>query len=180
MGEISKQLMDHTIKISNFQDKRDYLSLSHSHLMVEEIVKYYKDGFISDNKGKLKCYKGYQMEKDLICRMTDLFISEISPGGEVVGFDGLVKGHTDFWYGNMVGECKSVLMDSWMPKHGKVPYKVFMQVQAYMLFGDSDRAIVVYESRESGMIDDFVIHADGKIQKKIYDKFKYAVELVKK
>lgn len=178
MGEFSKQLMGHTIEKSNFEERRNYISMSHAHLGVEEMVRYYREGFSSDDVGKLKCYKGYQMEKDLVRRMSDTFVSEISPGGEITAFDGFVKGHPDFWYSYMVGNCKSVLMDSWIPKGGKVPYKVFMQLQAYMLFGGAEMGIVVYESRESGLIDDFILKPNFKVQDGIYRKYEKAVELI--
>lgn len=44
-GVFSEKIEKYTIENSNFQSERDYISLSHIHLSVDEIINQFKAGF---------------------------------------------------------------------------------------------------------------------------------------
>lgn len=173
--KIVEALENYTIENSHFDEKRDYLSLSHSNLSVEEMLDQYQKGFEKTKSGCLKCYKGYQMEADMLKRISTVFKDKISNGGEIEAFAGIVKGHPDFRYEGDPGDFKSVLMDEWIPEK-KVPFKVYCQMQAYMMYLNRYKSLVIYESRETGMIKAFEIHCNKKLQNEIHNKFEEAVK----
>lgn len=176
---ISDQLTDYTVSISNFDEKRDYVSLSHISKTVDELVNDYKNGFTTDLKGRLKCYKGYQMEKDLVNRLNHVFKDRVGPAVEIVGPDPLIKGHTDFTLDGFPGDCKSVLKDDHFPEGGRLPNKVFWQVQGYMLYMKKEKALVIYESRESGIIKSYWVYENKNIQEMIDKKCRIVVSMIK-
>ena len=167
---IKEALIDYTERISNFDTKRDYVSLSHCYLPIEKILEQFTKGFYVNGKTKLKCYKGYQMEEDLKRRMKHLFSNRIKEAEEIVAFNGLVKGHPDFQFDNLLGDCKSVLKDDWIWDNGKIPNRVFYQMQGYMHYSDFKKSIIILESRESGLIQEYIINYNDRIGKEINEK----------
>jgi len=167
-----------TVQHSNFQHKRNYISMSHSHLEAPDLLKQWFEGFKADKLQKLKCYKGYQMERDLVARLKATYGDRVQTGIEYSAFNGLVKGHPDFEFDGYPGDCKSVLMDDWIPGDGKLPLKVFKQLQAYMLYGKKDRALVIYESRENGQIYAKWLKAVPHVQAYIDKNFSNAVSQI--
>ncbi len=167
---IAEEIERYTAEHSNFDVRRDYISLSHIHQTVEEIVDQYRNGFQDGRDVRLRCYKGYQMEKDLLVRIRAVYGPRIKGGGEISIFDGLVKGHPDFLFDDYPGDCKSVLMDEWLPIDGKLPRRIFWQMQAYMKFAEKQKALVIFESRESGKLVDIWLRPSFKVQNEIVDK----------
>lgn len=174
---VEKQLINYTVAISNFENRRDYVSLSHCYLPFEDLINQYFQGFEADKRQRLKCYKGYQMERDLVKRITDIFGGDIKLNYEISAFDGLVKGHPDFVMNGFPCEIKSVLKDDWIPKD-KLPQKVYWQVQGYMLYMGKEYALVVYESRESGLIKCFSVRENKNIQDIIAKKMRKIVAFI--
>jgi len=173
--QIAKSLEAYTARYSRYELIRDYISLSNCALSVDELIDQYRVGFADGITIRLRCYKGYQMEDDLRGRLIKTHPEFISAGGEISAFDGIVKGHPDFRFDRRPGDCKSVLMDSWIPENGKLPRKVYWQMQGYMLYGYFDESLVVYESRESGRIKAFAVRANPKIQEEIDKKLRQVV-----
>ena len=122
--EITDRLIAMTAKNSRYETERSYVSLSHCALSVDEIIGQFQNGFKDTLPIRLKCYKGYQMEDDLIGRMSDTFGFRVHPFNEISAYDGIVKGHPDFGFEGDPGDCKSVLMDDWVPEKGRLPRKV--------------------------------------------------------
>ena len=56
--QITKTLEDYTAKNSRYELSRNYISLSHSMLSVQELVEQYQTGFQDGIERRLKCYKG--------------------------------------------------------------------------------------------------------------------------
>src|SRR5688572_27116849 len=136
MSFISEQIEKHMADISGFETRRDYISLSHVAQDQEEILKMFLDGFIDTHEIRRRCYKGYQMERDLLARIRAVFEftgGPFAPGGEIVAFDGLVKGHPDFRFEGNPSDCKSVPLDEHLPE-GKLPRRVYQQMQGYLLY----------------------------------------------
>lgn len=170
MSRISEQIEAYTCDHSQFETSRDYISISHCGLTIEEIVNQHRKGFIDSKEIRLRCYKGYQMERDLKERIKATFDHRIRFDIEVSAFDGLVKGHPDFALDENPGDCKTVPLDEHLPKE-RLPRKVFYQMQGYMLYMRKKSAIVIYESRETGKIQDYWITAHESIQREIDAKF---------
>jgi len=178
--QITEAIERYTALHSNFETSRDYISLSHCHQSIDEILHQYKNGFPDSLKTRLKCYKGYQMELDLLARIKKVFGPDrVKTGWEISAFDGKVKGHPDFKFMEYPADCKSVLMDDWLPI-GKLPKRVYWQMQGYMLYSDRIRALVIYESRETGLLKSFWINANRSIQAEIDQKMKEVVRQLAK
>lgn len=168
----------YTAENSSFDERRDYISMSHCNLPVDEIVQQYESGFPDSKEIRLKCYKGYQMQKDLINRIVAVFGDAIRTDAEITAFNGVVKGHPDFTYNGIPGDCKSVALDAWLPQ-GRVPFRVFCQMQAYMLYSNTANGLVIYESRETGKLAQFIVPEVRKMQLEIDDKLKAVVHLIR-
>jgi hypothetical protein len=171
------QIEEFTASISGFEPRRKYIGLSNVHLDVGALVDLYNHGSKSDHLGLLKCYKGYQMEKDLLERLKKLYGYKISTR-DIVVHGGLVQGHPDFWYDQDIpGDCKSVLLDAHLPED-KLPRKVFWQLQGYMLYSNTVKALAIYESRESGRIRHKWINRNEAICREIKTKIDSVLELI--
>jgi hypothetical protein len=185
MLELAKSLEDYTARHSNFQTKRNYISLSHIALDDHELLKQWFQGFEDSYKIRLRCYKGYQMERDLIQRLISIYgkyepeckisTGKIKLGVEYSSPNGLFKGHPE---GELIidrvdnavpFDCKSVPLDEHLPD-GKLPRKVYWQMQAYMLYGKKDKACVLYESRETGIIREYWLRPNTSVQADIQAK----------
>lgn len=177
-GLFSSEIEKYTLENSNFQQKRNYISLSHIHLSVDEIINQFKAGFEDTIPIRLKCYKGYQMEKDLMHRIKAVWGERIKTDIEISAFNGLVKGHPDFTFDDYPGDCKSVLMDDWIPKDGKLPRRIYWQMQAYMGYSGKNKSIVIFESRESGKLVDYWVRPNWTIQNEINEKLKQVIKSV--
>lgn len=175
---ITEALLGYTALHSNFESSRNYVSLSKAIASVEKLINDYKNGFADSLTVRLKCYKGYQMEADMKRRIKTVFPDNYSEAPEISVHGGLIKGHPDFLFNGYPGDCKSVLMDDWIPKD-KIPSRIYFQMQAYMLYMKKTESIVVFESRESGMIQDFKVYANFKIQKQIEDKYNEIARILK-
>ena len=178
-GSISKLLEQYTASISNFETARKYVSLSHIGQDEGEIIRMYKAGFDDSEAIRLRCYKGYQMEKDLLKRIGACFPRQaVYPFPEISMLWGhvLIQGHPDFSFEGYPGDCKTVPLDEHFPREGKLPRKVYWQMQAYMRFSEKEKGLVIYESRETGAIRHYWIRANESVQRQIYSKLKYVVD----
>lgn len=177
MGQIATFLENYTCNISHFETSRDYISISHCGLSVDEIVEQHLKGFTDTPDIRLRCYKGYQMEADLKARIKGAFPQSYADGIEAVAFDGQVKGHPDFMFDGFPADCKSVALDEHLPQ-GRVPRKVYWQMQGYMLYLNLPKSLVIYESRHTGKLLDFWINSNLKIQEEIHDKFTEVIRVI--
>lgn len=178
MGQIADYLMNYTCSVSQFETERNYLSISHCGLSIEDQWKQWKEGFKLTPEVGLKCYKGYQMEADLKKRMRAAFPTSYAECPEISAFNGLVKGHPDFTFDSNPADFKSVTLDEYLPKV-KLPRKVYWQMQGYMLYSNTNRALVIYESRESGKIIDWWLVPNKSIQEEIHTNFTILTNRIK-
>lgn len=180
--KIAEALESYTASISQFETSRNYVSLSQCALPADELLKSYYQGFEDSHAIRLRCYKGYQMEKDLKQRLIALQDHCFTEHEEITAFDGLVKGHPDLkiWLPTerYPADCKSVPLDEHLPEL-KVPRKVFWQMNGYMLYAKVDRSVVIYESRETGKVRDYWLHANRTIQQEIEIKLNFVVNQIK-
>lgn len=178
--QLEKTLTDYTLTISKFDERRDYISLSNIVKEPEELIYAYKNGYVTDTKGKLKCYKGYQMEEDLKQRIIDVIGSDVKTDVEFSTPDGLFKCHPDLMIDDYPADCKSVLKDEWLPEdYFKVSRKIKYQMNAQMLLSVRTKSYLIYESRESGLIKVIEVYADEHIQYDIKNKMNVIRQLLK-
>ncbi|AYB35308.1 hypothetical protein [Chryseolinea soli] len=74
------------------------------------------------------------MEKDMVHRLVNIFGDRVRTRTEISAYGGLVMGRPDFEFDGDPGDCKSVLMDAWIPLNGWLPRKGYYQMQGYMLY----------------------------------------------
>jgi hypothetical protein len=178
MSILAEQIEKYTAEISGFETKRDYISLSHAVQPKEDLLKMYLDGFIDGHLIRLRCYKGYQMERDLVTRVKHVLGAADHP--EISAHNGIVRGHPDFIIEGCPGDCKSVPMDEHLPTDTfKLPRRVYWQAQAYMWYVSARKALIIYESRESGLIRDFWVQPNSNVQREIYEKYLWCVRQIK-
>ncbi len=178
MESIASQLEHYTTTISGFEESRNYLSLSNAAQDYSDLLYGWEHGFKADHMGLLKCYKGYQMEQDLLKRLVALFGDRITLKYEISVFDGKVKGHPDFLFDGLPGDCKAVPLDEHLPVVGKLPKKTNWQLQAYMKYMDKPRGVALYESRETGRIKEYWLPAMPPIQAQIHEKYSKLVQAI--
>lgn len=178
--QIAAKLIAWTVAHSSHETNRDYIGLSHCSLQVDQIVEIYRNGFQSpSDKNHCKFYKGFQIEADLLRRLHLVFGQLIRVGGEIAAFQGLVKGHPDFFFDSFPGDCKTVPLDEHMPEPGRLPRRVFFQLQAYMLYGGTKRALAIYESRENGLIRAFWVYKNERVQEQIHATLCQVVAIIR-
>jgi hypothetical protein len=168
MSYISQKLIEYTCENSNFETSRNYISLSKIGSSIDELISDYRNGFQDNPAIRLKCYKGYQMEHDLKARLFKIFPLHMTDGQEISIEGGLIKGHPDFQWDGDPGDCKSVLKDEWIPQDiHLIPRRIIYQIQAYILYTKRTRGLLIFESRETGLIRDFWINSNTEIMNEI-------------
>lgn len=178
MSEISIALESHTAQNSKFETSRDYVSISHCYDNVDQMVNTFIHGFEDSLDIRLRCYTGYKCESDLMRRIKAVFGDRIKTGIEISEYDGLVKGHPDFTFDAFPADCKKVPLDEHLPD-GRIPNRVFWQMQGYMLYMAKPKALVVYESAATGKIRDYWIPSNQNIQSQISAKFDAVVKAIR-
>ena len=176
---LESDLLRYTITHSSFDEHRDYIGLSHISETIEDIIKAYKQPQTVDNFVYLKCYKGYQMERDVVHRLGEIYGDRLAIFGEITAFNGLVRGHPDCWLDGFPVDIKSVLMNDWIPRD-KLPRKVYWQMQGYLLYSGSEKCYVIYESREMGAIKVFSVFPNASIQNEIKEKLEQIIKIINK
>ncbi len=183
MTTISQFVEQYTASISNFQTKRNYVSMSHAVENADTLLNQYYNGFADSLDIRLRCYKGYQWERDLMERLAKTFPQSVyyDPKQEIelTAFDGLVKGHLEASFDDYPLDGKTVPLDEHLPKDGKVSRRIYWQLNAYMLYSHKEKALAVFESRESGHLRDFWIRENKSIQSAINDKFTLVTSAIK-
>lgn len=178
MSYIANVLEEYTVLHSNFETSRNYISMSHAASTLEEIVNDFKKGFQDTPQIRLRCYKGYQVERDMMQRINACFPNQVTDGGELVAFDGRVKGHPDFTFEGYPADIKSLPSEEHLPfvnEGKKISRKIFWQMQAYMLYARKEKALLIYEARDTGRIMDYWVKEQRSIQHEIDKKFSAAI-----
>lgn len=184
MSEIAKHLEEFTAANSQFETSRDYISISHCSDPIEKILVTHFNGFEDSLDIRLRCYNGYKTERDLIDRIKKVYTHRIKTGIEISEFGGLVKGHPDFTFDGFPADCKSLPLDEYLPFYNgngkKIPNKVYWQMQGYMFYMHQPKALVIYESRETGRIMDYWIRENTSIQNSIDMKFRAVIDEIQR
>lgn len=166
------------------EERKGVLGMSNLYLPIDEILQRYKFGYHPDNEQKLKLFQGTQSEIAMrgrlmiVCKNLGLQWEE----PEVLfAYEGRLTGHTDGSVNDHVLEIKTVpnaeiLND--IKKSGRVPYKVFCQVNSYMLWGMKKKALVIYETRNEGQLCLVEVLPSEKLQAELKAKAEKVLSLV--
>jgi len=181
--ELKRLLIDETVKQSGFVPRRGELHMSWLWMPVEKIIERVLTGEDPTEEMKVKFFQGNLGEEGIknrlfaICRVDNSGMT-FEHGRELKDFDGRLVGHTDCALlteaEDILIECKTVpdddaLYGSTMQSRG-VPFRVYAQVQGYMLWGNYGRTFVIYESRATGLLWLVDVPADAKFQDELADK----------
>ncbi len=156
-NELHKLLDEETYRQCGHEERKGQLSMSWLHLPEEEIIDKVLNGCAMDDRSKLKLYQGTYAERGIRERLSSLLNSTsllCTQPKVLTAYDGRLTGHTDGSIDDALVEIKSVPDEYALAQtrsKGKLPFKVFCQINAYMLWGKYKRAFVIYESREEGL-----------------------------
>ena len=119
---------------------------------------------------ELKCYKGYQMERDLKGASWTPSAPIVYTMPIVTAFDSIVAGHPDFLRTSCRQTSRACRLDEHLPVD-RVPRRVFLQLQAYMLYGNWPRSLC--HLRKPGDRPDHWLldHPVVSVQNEIHAKF---------
>lgn len=158
-----------SIKASNgFDAKRNYVGLSSIADSVDDLLqKFNSPPQSQDNESALKTWVSYGAEALLIQQIINIG----GKGGvEISLFDGIIKGHTDASYKDVLVEIKSVATSDHFPKD-RLPRRVFWQVQGYLKYLPQFRSCeVIYIARDSGRLFSTSVNRVASIQMEIENK----------
>lgn len=175
--ELQTSLINWTILNSGHQEHRGYIGLSGIGDCERVIYERYLHGNQASLDDHLKTRISYELESKLIQRLSEMRL--YSPGETIELYDGLVQGHTD---GVLAGadllEIKTIPLEQWLPKDGRLPHRVFWQVQAYLHFTQRRYAHVVYLARDSGYAQVYGTRVSDRMGQKITEKLERLVEAV--
>jgi hypothetical protein len=178
MSEIAKLLEEFTAANSSFETSRNYLSISHCADPVEKQIETHFRGFEDSIAIRLRCYKGYQTERDLVGRIKKVFTDRVETGYEISVHGGLVKGHPDFLFDGLPADCKSVPNEEHLPfatESKQIPRKVYWQMQGYLFYMQKPKGLLVYEVRDTGKIMDYWVYANHSLGQTIDENFRKVI-----
>lgn len=159
LPQLESTLKQVTAETCGHEVRKGVLGMSNLYLPVEEILQRYREGYNPDADQKLKLFQGTQSEigmrgrLEIVCKKLGLRWGDPRT---LVAYDGRLTGHTDGDVeGQTVIEIKTVPdyeVLQRMKKEGRIPFKVFSQVNAYCLWGPYQRGLVIYETRSEGAL----------------------------
>lgn len=195
--DVEEQLHALTAAQSRFEANRAYLGMSDASLPVNKIVERYFEQRNATLRAHLLCYKGYQMEDDVIRRYRE-YLMKLNPTAysirdyQIEAFDGMVKGHPDLlvmypkWSNSTVAinstvptDVKSLPSDELLPLRWEdISLKAQMQMQAYLHFTKLPMGRMIFESRENGFFRVFDVTRMPAVGQEIEDKFTEAINII--
>jgi len=177
--QIETALIKYTCEHSKFDIQRPYIGLSKIVESAEEIVSQMNFGKSVNTQGLLKCYKGYQMERDIIERLRAIYGDKLTTGITYTGYNDLVAGHPDCEIDGYPADIKSVAKEEFFPEE-KFPSRVFWQMQGYMLFAGKNKSYLIYEARDTGAIRVYMVEANRTVQIQIKEKIEKIILLLRR
>jgi len=175
--DLQRTLTNYIVKNSRHEAHRAYIGLSGIADCEAIIYDRYFHGTPATINGHLKTSLSYDLEADLVSKLSLLKLYRPAPPIEL--YDGLVLGHPDGKIDDDdLIEIKTVERETWFPEVPHLPNKVFYQVQAYMYYGGYRRAHVIYLARDTGALRVIGVTQSTPIAQRIEDKLARLVEAV--
>jgi hypothetical protein len=174
-GMVYQQLVNWTVQHSGHREKRGYIGLS----AIGECERAIYDNVHAGQKfgvdEHLRTRLSFELESALIERLKALKL--YGEPEEIDLFNHAVQGHTDGLVGDAVLEIKTVSYDAHFP-NGRLPERVYWQVQAYLHFLNRRQALVVYMARANGEIRVYPIWYNPKVGQQIVEKLERVTNAV--
>lgn len=154
-AEIQMQIQNYMVNRSGLDQHRDYVGMSKiGGCSLANYLEFF-DGIHLSEEAHRMCYTGYEQEANILLMLANMGIAQIVPDDrkEVVApFDPRLRGHIDALTceGDLL-EVKSVSNRKFVQVRdtGRSLGKHFVQVQLYMLYGNWNKAFIVYRCRDT-------------------------------
>lgn len=176
LQNLELMMLAETAAQSGHEQRKGQLSMSWLWMNDEEIVRRIQAGCTATQTEKQKLYLGTLCERGIrerleaLCKSADWHYRE---GGLITAYDGKLTGHPDCFINDTLIEIKTLQciehLDSLKVK-GRVPFKVYAQMNAYMLWGKYEQGICLYEERATGAQWLTEIHPSRKVQDELKAK----------
>lgn len=171
-------LMNWTVQHSGHEPQRAYIGLSGIGDCESKIYNRVIFGQRARVDEHLLTRLAYELETELIYRLTDIGI--YGPSEEIMLHDGLVQGHTDGVIARTdVLEIKTLPREEWIPSQGKLPGRLYWQVQAYMHYLERALTQVVYLARDTGAIKVISVRYSPQTGQRIHERVERLVGAVR-
>lgn len=175
---VESYIKDH----SNLDLKREYLGMSAIGCCSKEIYRRHFNSMIPRLTDYRNSYRGYTLENHFRTVLEAAEVLEKNSGIELIaGFDKRFKGHIDGHTANReLIEIKSMASDRWdkVEATGKIPYRNFLQVQAYMKYGSFDSAYVVCINTGTFEVASINIVRNTRLQSELEEKAKMILKCI--
>jgi hypothetical protein len=171
-----------TCERSGHETRTGEFHMSSLHQKKEEILAQMRRGQYPNVETLRKFYQGTHAEEGILKRlkvaalMTGLHFGEPR---EICAFDGRLRGHIDCEIEGTLIEVKTVpdrAALSEIEKTKRLPWRVYSQIQAYMRFGNFERAICLYETRSEGYPLLLPVAPDRSLQDELTRKAEWVLE----
>jgi hypothetical protein len=166
-NKINSYIAEH----SNFDERRDYLGISHVSGCQRRAYTNYINGMSIDENTRRMSFAGYEQEQSIRTMLNGVIHDN---GKEVIaGFDKRLRGHVD---GVTVDydliEIKSVTVKKFQKiiETGKALHEHFAQCQLYMRYGSIQKGFIIYRCRETYEHKVFQIPYLEQIAEKLEEK----------
>jgi hypothetical protein len=178
VSDLEKSLINWTVQNSGYDEHRSYIGLSGIADCSLLIYRRFFNHTGASMESQLKTRYSYELEKNIQERFKGLNV--YSPGKEISLYDGLVKGHTDGEILNNLLEIKTVPLFEHIPRSAReISRKIFLQCQAYMMYGNYEQAVVIYFARDQGLFRIFILDRHRGTGDNIASKLDALVEFVR-
>ena len=149
-ADLQSQLITYSADTCGHLESRGYIGLSGIGDCARVTYDRYTQGKPAPLCDRLKFKLSNELEAALIARITDLGV--YGPRREIVLHGGLVQGHTDGELDGDLLEIKTLACEKYIPTAGKIPTRIYWQVQAYLRYGPYRLAHLLYLARDTGAI----------------------------
>lgn len=165
---LETRLITWTVNHGRLNNRERYIGLSKIGECPRQVYQtYFHHGLRTDAEQLMKFYIGYASEDDVVLRLKA--IGDYRDGEQISMFGGMVQGHTDGSLEGKLIEIKSVGRESYLPD-GRLPDRVWWQVQAYLRYTHYTSAWVIYLARETGRLKVFDVPEDRNMGKRIHNR----------
>ncbi len=180
-SSLERNLIEWSVLNSGYDEHRNYIGLSGIGDCSLVIYRKYFNRTGASAESQLKTRYAYEVEQLIQKRLLDMgrSIKGYLPGKEISLYDGLVQGHTDGEFDEDLLEIKTVPLFEHIPADGRIPWRPFWQSQAYMLYGNYERSLIIYFGRDYGIFKVFELWRDRRMGDRIMSKVDALVEFVR-
>jgi hypothetical protein len=175
---LQSALINWSVKNSGFEARRPYIGLSHMGECDTKIYDWYCYGYERPKvAGHLQTIWTLEIETAIVDRIVRCGL-DYKPADPICLHDGLVQGHPDGWIGRDLLEIKSIPREVFIPERGRIPRRIFWQIQAYLHYTSTKYCNLIFIARDNGMLQVYDIKYQPNIGEEIEDRVERLVKAV--